>query len=87
MPKPIGVLVVEVIEAKDLPRYQYCKHFCSLAVVVAQLVEQSLPTPEIRRLNPVIGKIYILNICFLSTVLKWPIKNIFVVTPNVPKTQ
>ena len=26
------------------------------AVVVAQLVEQSLPIPEVRGLNPVIGK-------------------------------
>ena len=29
------------------------------AVVVAQLVEQSLPTPEIHGLNPNIGKFYI----------------------------
>ena len=28
-------------------------------VVVAQLVERSLPTPEVRGLNPVIGKIYL----------------------------
>ena len=28
----------------------------SWAVVVAQLVEQSLPIPEVRGLNPVIGK-------------------------------
>ena len=28
------------------------------AVVLAQLVEQSLPTPEVRSSNPVIGKIY-----------------------------
>ena len=27
------------------------------AVVVAQLVERSLPTPEVRGLNPVIGKL------------------------------
>ena len=26
------------------------------AVIVAQLVERSLPTPEVRGLNPVIGK-------------------------------
>ena len=31
----------------------------ALAVVVAQLVEHSLPTPEIRGLNPVIGKRFI----------------------------
>ena len=28
------------------------------AVVVAQLVERSLPIPELRASNPVIGKIY-----------------------------
>ena len=36
---------------------------------VAQLVERSLPIPEVRCLNPVIGKkLFILNICVLSTV-------------------
>ena len=30
----------------------------SWEVVVAQLVERSLPTPEVRGSNPVIGKIY-----------------------------
>ena len=39
------------------------------AVVVAQLVERSLPIPEVRGSNPVIGKN--LNLTFLlSTVLK-----------------
>ena len=38
-------------------------------VVVAQLVEWLLPIPEVRGLNPVIGKnLFILNICLLSTV-------------------
>ena len=38
-------------------------------VVVAQLVERSLPIPEVRGSNPVIGKIlYISNICLLSIV-------------------
>ena len=39
-------------------------------VVVAQLVERSLPIPEVRRSNPAIGKnILILNnYCILSTV-------------------
>ena len=38
-------------------------------VVVAQLVERSLPLPEVSGSNPVIGKkIFILNICLLSTV-------------------
>ena len=36
---------------------------------VAQLVEQFLPIPEVRRSNPVIGKkLFVLNICLLSTV-------------------
>ena len=34
---------------------------------VAQLVERSLPIPEVRGSNPVIGK-KILDICLLSTV-------------------
>ena len=38
------------------------------SIVVAQLVERSLPTPEVRGLNPAIGKIYIEQL--LSTVLK-----------------
>ena len=33
-----------------------------MAVVVAQLVEQLLPTPEIRCLNPVNGKFDLLSI-------------------------
>ena len=46
------------------------KRFFFLAVVVAQLVERSLPIPEDRGSNPVICKkiIYILNNCLLSTV-------------------
>ena len=45
------------------------------AVVVAQLVERSIPIPEVRGSNPVIGnKLFILNICFLSTVY-WKDKN------------
>ena len=36
---------------------------------VAQLVEQLLLIPEVRGSNPIIGKnLFILNICFLSTV-------------------
>ena len=38
-------------------------------VVVAQLAERLLPTPEVRRSNPVIGEIYIEH-CLLSTVKK-----------------
>ena len=38
-------------------------------VVVAQLVERSLPIPEVCGSNPVIGKnLFISNICLLSTV-------------------
>ena len=66
------------------------------AVVVAQLVERSLPIPEVRGLNPVIGKkfIYILSICLLSTVYRkdenkekrgreWPIKKLIWVSDIV----
>ena len=38
-------------------------------MVVVQLVERSLPIPEVRGSNPVIGKNYIEQ-CLLSTVLK-----------------
>ena len=38
------------------------------AVVVAQLVERSLPTPEIRGSNPVIGKLLYQTFNCLSTV-------------------
>ena len=44
-------------------------HYQEWAVVVAQVVEQSLPTPEIRGSNPVIRKIYIEHL--LSIVLKF----------------
>ena len=38
-------------------------------VVVAQLVERSLPIPDVPGSNPVIGKnLFKSNICFLSTV-------------------
>ena len=39
-------------------------------VVVAQLVERSLPIPEVRGSNPVIGKKLLIlnNYCILSTV-------------------
>ena len=39
---------------------------------MAQLVEQSLPIPEARGSNPVIGNIYVEHLftCLLSTVLK-----------------
>ena len=40
-----------------------------MRVVVAQLVEQFLSTPEVCGSNPVINKIYIEH-CLLSTVLK-----------------
>ena len=38
---------------------------------MAQLVDRLLPIPEVRGLNPVIGKtLFILNICLLSTVYR-----------------
>ena len=61
--------------AHSWPRFH---RFCPLIqhlptkVVVAQLVERSLPTPEVHSSTPVIGKIYIEHLfsCLLSTVLK-----------------
>ena len=45
------------------------KEWKTRAMVVAQLVEQSLPIPEVCGSNPVISKkLFILNICLLSTV-------------------
>ena len=45
------------------------------AVVVAQLVERSLPIPQVWGSNPVIGKnLFIFNNCLLSTVY-WKDKN------------
>ena len=37
-------------------RFYLCFRYIRRAVVVAQLVERSLPTPEVRGSNPVIGK-------------------------------
>ena len=53
-------------------------------MVVAQLVEWSLPIPEIRGLNPVIGKnLFISNICLPSTVY-WKDENKEKETGNGP---
>ena len=43
-----------------LPLLESNKHLLPRAVVVVQLVERLLPTPEIHGLNPVIGKFYLL---------------------------
>ena len=43
-----------------------CKH--DWAVVVAQMVERKLPTPDVSASNPVIGKLFTTDL--LSTVLK-----------------
>ena len=50
-----------------------CKNTLIWAVVVAQLVEQSLPIPEVRGSNPVISKnlfIYIEHLFTVNCVLK-----------------
>ena len=50
-----------------------CKMSLSWAVVVAQLVERLLPTPEVRGSNPVIGKklYWTFNVnCFEKTKIK-----------------
>ena len=46
----------------------------SVAVVVAQLAERSLPIPEVRGSNPDTGK-FLKNIYLLSTVLHWKDEN------------
>ena len=43
-------------------------------MVVAQLVEWSLPIPEVSGSNPVIGKIYIDHLCTVSCIEKTKIK-------------
>ena len=49
------------------------KHYL-WAVVVAQLVEQLLPTPQVRSSNQVICKIYIQNLFTLNCIEKTNIK-------------
>ena len=48
--------------------------FKNMAVVVAQLVEQSLPIPEVQGSNPVIGKIYIEHLLTVNCIEKTEIK-------------
>ena len=43
-------------------------------VVVAQLAEQSLPTPVVHDSNPVIGKIYIEDIYSVNSISKAKIR-------------
>ena len=49
-----GIEAVLIFKSFYLSQCQKIK--CSWAVVVAQLVEKSLPIPKVRGLNPVIGK-------------------------------
>ena len=44
------------------------------AVVIAQLVERSLPIPEVHSSNPVIGKIYIEHLFSVNCMEKTKIK-------------
>ena len=61
------------------PGLQYCKE-CSYflsdreAVVVAQLVERSIPTPEIRGSNPVICKVLYAKVSTNCNIEKTKIK-------------
>ena len=43
-------------------------------VVVAQLVERSLPTPKVHGLNPVIGKLFIEHLFTVNCIEKTEIK-------------
>ena len=47
------VLISRVKYLKNISNWNMIRHW---VVVVAQLVERSLPIPEVRSLNPVIGK-------------------------------
>ena len=51
---------IEFSNAKN--QFTVLKKLHFLAVVVAQLAKRSLPTLEIRRLNPDIGKIFEFNL-------------------------
>ena len=44
-------------------------------MVVAQLVQQSLPLSEVHSSNPVIGKIYIVHLFTVTCIEKTKIKN------------
>ena len=46
------------------------KKYIGRAVVVAQLVKRSLPTPEVHVSNPVIGKVLIIINCIEKTKIK-----------------
>ena len=48
--------VIFAIRFKKKKKNVKCINVWAVAVVVAQLVEQSLPTTEIRSSNPIIGK-------------------------------
>ena len=63
--------VLKAIDDPSLPHFplRNIKQSSKGSGCVAQLVEQSLPIPEVRGSNPVISKnLFILNICLLSTV-------------------
>ena len=65
--RSIGVLIT--IQITDSFEVNYLANNLAWEVVVAPLVEQLLPIPEVRGSNPVTSKnLFILNICLLSTV-------------------
>ena len=68
LPGGARVVRIEVLErglALSPPTEKSFKNSHSWAVVVAQLVERSLLTPDIRSLNPNIGKILSANCAFI----------------------
>ena len=69
----VSTVVGRGIENRTIFNYEaHIKKTKGWAVVVAQLVERSLPIPEVRGSNPVIGKFYTEHLftCLLSTALK-----------------
>ena len=74
-PLKIGKFIIFLLKCRNFAVSHDClrqgfKSWKIMAVVVAQLVEQLLPTPNVRGSNPVISKIYITVNCIEKTKIK-----------------
>ena len=63
----------QIVAPEAYTRYS-SNYFANLAVFVAQLIEWSLPIPEIQSSNPVIGNFYILSSVFKNCIENTKIK-------------